>query len=191
MFIRTKLFLKQRNKLNWSKTLTLCSWFCQYFFISIDFWKEKTTRMLSELRNHPQATKVVPYPYQKRPVVVRGEDDSTEESLLFRKGKGITQKRAHSASDAVRKDRSAFNNNSNHNQRIPKEILTGSGPASPANELDNGLSTKGQELYIVDGREGQGKSLFLILSDVMLIDKLQQTFRAWIIMLSNQIHGQH
>ena len=110
--------------------------------------------MLSDLKI--STSRPLAYPYQRRPVFVANEDDSTEESLLFRREKSQKNGRAHSAAETSRQSRIPTSDNKNHpNFQIPQEIITSNhGLITPSEDLENNLSTTGQELYIVDDNQG-------------------------------------
>jgi hypothetical protein len=128
--------------------------------------------MLSESKI-PQP-KVVAYPYQRKPVIVKGEEDVADDKMLFQKTTthDDTQKRVHSAPQPAS---SMFNGDMQFIKPV-REIKSFDKDSNGFNEglgemdLENNLSTQGQELYFEEGQDiGNGKHSYI--TDLIIFDK--------------------
>jgi hypothetical protein len=131
--------------------------------------------MLSE--NRIPQPKVVAYPYQRKPVIVKGEEDVADDKMLFQRTTALddNQKRVHSAPQPAS---SLFNGDMQFVKPV-REIKSFEKDSNGFNEglgemdLENNLSTQGQELYFEEGQDiGNGKHGYI--TDLNIFD--QSTF---------------
>ncbi len=115
------------------------------------------------------------YPYQKRPVYFEPmEDDSVAEKLLFRKVKPVDKspQRAQTVPENMRskpQDQTRDELNGGDLKANANLDISNAPTLESEGDFDNGLSTAGQELYIVDDSAGFNNGKFICGFSVRLI----------------------